>query len=62
MSITIAARFDGEVLIPDSPLDLQIGQRVVVKVTPLSDADDATAIPRRSFPETQPDLEKKDKS
>ena len=42
MSITIAARYDGHVLVPDRPLDLPTGQRVTVEVAEASEGDDAT--------------------
>lgn len=42
MSITVAARFDGHVLVPETPLDLHVGQRVTVEVEEVSALDDAT--------------------
>lgn len=49
MSITIAARYDGHALVPDRPLDLQVGQRVKVEVEEASEGDDATERLWREF-------------
>ncbi len=42
MSITVAARYDGHSLVPETPLDLRVGQRVTVEVEVVSENDDAT--------------------
>jgi hypothetical protein len=38
--MTIKARFDGKVLVPDEPLDLRKDQRVEVDVRPLQPGDE----------------------
>ncbi|MBI3909498.1 MAG: hypothetical protein HY320_01025 [Armatimonadetes bacterium] len=35
MSVTIRARFDGRVIIPEEPVDLPIDQPLVVELTPV---------------------------
>ena len=54
MSITIAARYDGQALIPDRPLDLRIGQWVTVEVDEVSETVSPT---ERFWQELQLDSE-----
>lgn len=42
MSITIAARYDGQVLVPDRPLSLSVGQRVTLEMEEASEVNDAS--------------------
>ena len=42
MSITIAARYDGQVLVPDRPLSLAVGQLVTLELEEASEVNTAT--------------------
>ena len=44
MTQTIAARFDGNVFVPDGPVDLPVGQALTLRVELAADADEVARL------------------
>jgi hypothetical protein len=42
--LTVNAHFDGEVIVPDEPLDLRPNQAVIVQIEPLEDETEESAL------------------
>ena len=53
--VTLNARFDGKVLVPDEPLDLKPNELVRITVEPIAPPSPATDQPKRQLGQ-QPDL------